>query len=320
VDDVHRKPKDDERDAVVARIKRASREGRISDPDRDIRLGNVGTAQSVWELDLIARELDQLEAVAPPVVSPVAAPTPQDTPATAPGPAYPPVPGTASRPPDRPPGKRSGSPAGLVAIVVTVLTLIAVGAVVVVAIRTIQGLTQDAVNEATDRAADPGAEPADSDPGSDPTAAKYGLTKSGINGFLKLYRERFGTNRVVDLTMYEDYAIVNVPKPKSRQESWVYRPASGFSSFGGVRATFPGARPVSTNRLAVPALVRNISRARARLNVEDPTQTYVILRFIPRSERVPSVNIYVGNEFNESGYMATTMAGKVKSTYPFRRQ
>ena len=76
----------------------------------------------------------------------------------------------------------------------------------------------------------------------------------------------------------------------------------------------------STSRLAVPALVRNIARARARLNVEDPTQTYVIVRFIPGSERVPSVNIYVGNKFNESGYLATTLAGKVKSAYPFRRQ
>jgi hypothetical protein len=320
VDDVHRKPKDDERDAVAARIRRASREGRISDPDRDIRLGNVGIAQSMWELDLISRELDQLEAVVPPVVSPVASPTPQDTPGTAPGPAYTPVPGPASRPPDRPPGKRSGSPAGLVAIVVTVLTLIAVGAVVVVAGRTIQGLTSDAFNEATERARDLPTEPDAADPDPGPAGAKYALTAAGIRGFLKAYQERFGTNRVVDLTMYGDYAIVNVPKPKSRQASWVYRDASGFSGFGGVRATFPGARPVSTSRLAVPALVRNIARARARLNVEDPTQTYVIVRFIPGSERVPSVNIYVGNEFNESGYMATTMTGKVKSTYPFRRQ
>ena len=67
VDDVHRKPKDDERDAVAERIRRASREGRISDPDRDIRLGNVGTAQSMWELDLISRWLDQLDAAMPPV-------------------------------------------------------------------------------------------------------------------------------------------------------------------------------------------------------------------------------------------------------------
>ena len=72
MEDVHRKPKDDERDEVAARIKRAAAAGRISDPDRDIRLGNVRSAQSMWELDLITRELDQLEAVV--------SPAPQDRP------------------------------------------------------------------------------------------------------------------------------------------------------------------------------------------------------------------------------------------------
>ena len=115
-----------------------------------------------------------------------------------------------------------------------------------------------------------------------PPAGKYGTDSNpGIRGFLKAYQERFGTDRVVDLTLYGDYAIVNVPKPKSRQEQRGHRDASGFSGFGDVRATFPGARPVTTSQMAVPALVRNIARARARLNVEDPTQTYVIVRFIP---------------------------------------
>ena len=91
VDDVHRKPKDDERDEVAARIKRAAAEGRISDPDRDIRLGNVRSAQSMWELDLITRELDQNEAVV--------SPAPQDVgPGMPPGPAYTPVAGPASPP------------------------------------------------------------------------------------------------------------------------------------------------------------------------------------------------------------------------------
>ena len=207
-----------------------------------------------------------------------------------------------------------------VALLFAVVALVAVVAVALVGVRMLQGVTEDAFNEATERARDLPTAPGAADPDSGPTGTKYALTAAGIRGFLKAYQERFGTNRVVDLTMYGDYAIVNVPKPKSRQESWVYRDASGFSGFGGVRATFPGARPVTTSRLAVPALVRNIARARARLNVEDPTQTYVIVRFIPRSERVPSVNIYVGNKFNESGYLVTTMAGKVKSTHPFRRQ
>ena len=149
---------------------------------------------------------------------------------------------------------------------------------------------------------------------------KYALTPAGISGFLQAYRKRFGTNRVVDLTLYGDYAIVNVPKAKSRQAGWIYRDASGFTSFGGVRATFPGARPIATSRLAVKPLVRNIARARARLNVEKPSQTYVVVRFIPGASRVPNVNIYVANKFNETGYLATTLAGKVERAYPFRRQ
>ena len=332
VDDVHRKPKDDERDEVAARIKRAAAAGRISDPDRDIRLGNVGSAQSMWELDLITRELDQLEAV----VSPAPQYRPPDTTpgsgqatgqatgqGTTPGPAYTPVTGPASPPvgsqASRPAGKRTGGAAVLSCLVVLVVAVVVVGVVVVVGFRTVQGLTQDAVQEATERSGGgsaPGA--TEADPGA--AGAKYALTTAGIRGFLQAYRKEFGTNRVVDLTLYGDYAIVNVPKAKARQESWIYREVSGFATFGGVRATFPGARPVSTSRLAVPALARNIARARTTLNVEKPTQTYVIVRFVPGSDRVPSVNIYVGNKFNESGYLATTLAGKVQSAYPFRRQ
>jgi hypothetical protein len=324
VDDVHRKPKDDERDEVAARIKRAAAAGRISDPDRDIRLGNVRSAQSMWELDLITRELDQLEAV----VSPAPQYRPPDTTpgpvqGTTTRPAYTPVTGPASPPvgsqASRPAGKRTGGAAVLSCLVVLVVAVVVVGVVVVVGFRTIQGLTQDAVQEATEGS---GGQSAPGAPEADPGAAgaKYALTTAGIRGFLQAYRKEFGTNRVVDLTLYGDYAIVNVPKAKSRQESWIYREVSGFATFGGVRATFPGARPVATSRLAVPALVRNIARARTTLNVEKPTQTYVIVRFVPGATRVPSVNIYVGNKFNESGYLATTLAGKVQSAYPFRRQ
>ncbi len=141
----------------------------------------------------------------------------------------------------------------------------------------------------------------------------------GIRGFLQVYRKRFRTDRVVDLTLYGDYAVVNVPRAKSRQEGWIFREASGFTSFGGVRATFPGARSVATSRVAVPALVRNIDRARATLRVENPKQTYVVVRFVPGADKTPTLNIYVANEFNESGYLATTLAGKVQRAYPFRR-
>ena len=113
--------------------------------------------------------------------------------------------------------------------------------------------------------------------------------------------------------------IVNVPVPgKARQAGWLYRNGT-WTGFGGVRATFPGTQVVDTNRLDIPALARNIARARRTLNVEQPAQAYVIIRFIPQIDQVPSVDIHVTNQFQESGYLATTLDGKVERAYPYTR-
>jgi hypothetical protein len=46
----------------------------------------------------------------------------------------------------------------------------------------------------------------------------YALTAQCIRGFLQTYRKRFGTNEVVELTLYGDHAILNVPVTgKARQ-------------------------------------------------------------------------------------------------------
>ena len=163
--------------------------------------------------------------------------------------------------------------------------------------------------------------PALPDPDSGPAGAKYALTPAGIRGFLQAYRERFGTNRVVDLTLYGDYAIVNVPKPKSRQAEL------GLSRRLGVHQLrrCPGHLPRRPAGRHEPAGGHGAGAQHrpgtGTLNVEDPTPDLRDRAVHPgRSERAPSVNIYVGNKFNESGYLATTLAGKVKRAYPFRRQ
>ena len=66
MEDAQRQPRDSDRDDLVARITQAAAQGRIGQADRDIRLGNVGSATSLAELDLIRRELDQLDAALPP--------------------------------------------------------------------------------------------------------------------------------------------------------------------------------------------------------------------------------------------------------------
>jgi hypothetical protein len=307
VDDLHDPPSDSERNDLEARVRAAADAGRISAADRDIRLGNVRSAQSRTELDLMRRDLDQLDAS----VAPTAPAAPYSTfdPAEAgKGPTV----------------EVSGSPrAALTVVAVVVAVLGVVAAIVAVAAHHVTSSTAPStLPPAQSSTADPvdtETSPPSSASSTGPGATTYSLSAAGIRSFLATYQKKFGTSRVVDLVMYPTYAVVDVPVAggRGRQQGWVYRQGAGWTGFGGVRAVFPGSSTVDTRQLDVDALVRNIRRARATLKVEQPTQSYVILRFVPQFDPVPSVDIHVANSFNESGYLATRLDGTVERAYPF---
>ena len=294
MDEPNRPVRDGDRKPVRDRIKRAVAEGRIGSADGDIRLRNVDSAQSMGELGMIARDLDQLEAtIAPHPVGPVVP--------TATIPAAP----------------TSRGRGVVVAAVIAVVVLVGLGAVGLFAIRS-GGSTYTGSTEVLGEAS-PIAEPtvSASPKPSPPAAPAYSLSAAGIRTFLQTYRERFGTTRAIAATFYGDYVVVQVPAGGKRHSGWVYRPASGFSDFGGVSANFPGSAAVDLARLDVAALMKNVVRAKRVLRVEDANQTYVNIDYRPQFDPVPNVNIYLSNKFNESGYLATTLGGKVERTYPF---
>ena len=304
VADVQDPPSDSERNELEARVRAAADAGRISAADRDIRLGNVRSAQSNTELDLMRRDLDQLDAA----MAPTAPATPYSTfdPADAhKGPTV----------------EVSGNPrAVLVAVAVVAVVLGVVAAVVaVISHRVSSSASPPVLPPAQSSTADPATSSPSSNPNTGPGVPAYSLSAAGIRSFLGTYQKKFGTSRVVDLVMYPTYAVVDVPVAggRGRQQGWLYRQGSGWTGFGGVRAVFPGSSTVDTRQLDVDALVRNIRRARATLHVEQPSQNYVIVRFIPQVDAVPSVDIHVANRFNESGYLATRLDGTVERAYPF---
>ncbi|MET0837859.1 MAG: DUF1707 domain-containing protein [Marmoricola sp.] len=313
MDDPQRPPEDRDRDAIAARINRVHSEGRITAADRDIRLRNAQSAQTMAELDLMSRDLDQLEQVLAPAGA-APAPVPQ---AEQPYGVFNPKSGGGL-------GGGGGS-AQRVAIVIGVIVAIAlVGGVAIAYVgnRIVDSTKGDSpAAPAAPEPGDPGdpAAPADADPEDPPAGPAYALTAQGIRSFLAAYRQKFGTSQVVDLTFYGDYVIVNVPvHGRARQEGWLYRQGK-WQGFGGIRATFPGSAVIETNRLDIEKLMRNVTLARRTLNVEAPAQTYVILRFIPRIDEVPSVDIHVTNQYQESGYLATTLDGRVQRAYPYDR-
>ncbi|RNL66090.1 DUF1707 domain-containing protein [Nocardioides marmoriginsengisoli] len=321
MDDAQRQPRDGDRGRVRDQIKRAVDSGRITRADGDIRLTNVASAQSMAELGLITRDLDQLEAVLQPG-TPVSAAPPEQGWAT-------PTVSTAAT-------AAAGGVRRTLPLLIGVLVIALVGAAAAALVvfsgsasetgsdsGSSDGLSTTLPFTASPEAETP-EEPIDEPDSEEPDAeepdepgADYELSAEGIRGFLATYRAKFSTTKVVDLTMYDDYVIVKVPVPgKARNTGWVYRDGT-FSDFGGVSANFPGSAVIDTRKLDVPALMKNIAKARRTLNVEDYTTTYVSLSYRPDFDQAPNVNIYVSNEFRESGYLATELDGKVDRAYPF---
>lgn len=293
-----------DRDAFIARINRAADAGLIGSVDRDIRITNVKHAQSETELQLIARDLDQLEGslrpaeswVGPPSTAPVPAAQPAGA-ATVTSPATSPAAGSTA-------GKVAGI-IGCVVVVVVAVTFLVIGIVAFVAIR---GATSS--SSGGDSAVSGDVEVAE------PLVPPYGLDEQGINDFLTTYRDRFDTSQVVELVMYDDYAVVQVPvEGKARSAGWLYRDGK-WEDFGGVRASFPGSQPVDTARLDAAALAGNVERARTALGVEEASTTYVVVHDYSVDEP-PQVLVYASNEYNESGYLLTRLRGAVVREYPF---
>ena len=285
MDDQHRQPSEGDRNALRDRIKRAAADGRISQADADIRLGNVGNAQSMMELGLLARELDQVEST---FSSGSAVPT-ASVGAGAPTTTWSPSPDPVS----------AGGSGRLVPLIIlgTVVALVTAGAISLFLV----GSSDDDGNEATGTSQSapelpepqaPGAspvqpeDPGDPDDPGDPGSPEdpgdegepFELDAEGIRSFLAVYKAKFGTTRATDATFYPDYVVVQVPVPgKKRHSGWLYRDGE-WRDFGGVSADFPGTQPIDLAKLDVAALMRNIGKARRTLNVEDINNTYVTMK------------------------------------------
>ncbi len=291
-----------DRDALIARIDRAAEAGLIGEADRNIRVTNVKHAQSDTELELIARDLDQLEGTLQPA-GPWGGP-PSTSPVPVPGA---PEPAVASTTVTTATSRAAvGKVVGVVGCVFAIVVAVVIVTIGIIAFVMIRGATSG--DSATSSA-----EIVDE---AEPAGPAYGLDERGITDFLATYRDRFGTGEAVELVMYDDYVVVQVPvEGEARSAGWIYRDGT-WREFGGVRASFPGSQPVDLSRIDVGALVGNIERARTTLGVEDISTSYVVVHDYSADEP-PQVYVYVSNEYGESGYLATRPGGAVVRAYPF---
>ncbi|MFE7775115.1 serine/threonine-protein kinase [Streptomyces sp. NPDC057445] len=144
---------------------------------------------------------------------------------------------------------------------------------------------------------------------------KHLLTPDGVRTVVKAFQAKTGTTKFVELTVYEEYAIASVPVPGSRAKYDRYTYRNGYASKegpgGSLTSMDEGPIDVSKVKWAVlPALIKKADQV---LGVPKPTMRYVIVRGSV-FESVPTVNVYVSDEYGASGYLAADFDGAVVNT------
>ena len=289
---------------LAERIWRAHELGLINGTERDLRLQNVRHAHSMAELDLMSRDLAQLEAAAAHRTWRQRLTRTHTSPVSGHWDAFDPL--------ARPRTVGAGRTA-LLTMVAVVLLVVGVGVAAFVYMVSSQvGPVEDSRSsgsseafEGTSRELAPG------------VVVDYGLTAAGLYAFMRAHEQKFGTTQVTDLALYDTYAVVRTPIPDSAmQRGWVLR-RHGWTAFGPELDRFPGSRPVDLRRLDVPRLLDNIRLARESLGVADPVDTWMFIRRLPNFAGPGRVDIHVSNADRHQASLETTLDGRVIRRAPF---
>lgn len=276
--------KDADRDRFVELIEAAYVDGQLGAQDRELRVSRALSAETLDELKALTRDLQvPAGAVAPDVVS-----------------------ATPARSRSR---RATGVVVGLVLFVVLVVA--GVTGVVALAMFAVSGESDSATSTGVASA------PAETEiSGEQEVAAPtFEMSPSEVRGFLRAYEEQFGTLEVYEAGFYPSRVGVMVPvrgsRPRVERWSWTgeWRQDTEAS-----RVTGPGGI-VDLGTVDVRRMFANIDTARRTLDVDRGKLTHVLVnRWF---DDQPSVNIYIGNKFNESGYLKTTPSGDVIRAYPY---
>jgi hypothetical protein len=143
----------------------------------------------------------------------------------------------------------------------------------------------------------------------------FEMTPGDVRAFLRAYEKKFGSLDAWEAAFYPTRVGVQVPVRGSRPrfERWTWD--GQWRQDTDASAVLGPQRVVDLGAVDVRALFDNIARARKSLDVERGNLTHVLAHDWGAG---PSVNIYIGNSFNESGHLRTTPSGEVVRAYPYQ--
>lgn len=271
--------RDADRNRVVELIEAAFVDGQLGAEDRELRVTRALSAATRDELEGLTRDLRV---------------RPDRTGAAAPVPSLP-------RPANK--GPRTGSRTGLAVAAVVVAAVAVLGAVPMAFLSA--GSSEYSSGATVDASV---AAPAVEE------VAPFRMTPADVRRFLRAHEQEFGTLDSFSTVLHPTRVSTQVPVRGSRPraERWSYDGTWRQDSLASA-VVRPGGI-VDLGSIDVRRLFANIARARRTLDVQDGELTQVGVR--TDVDGAPTLNIYIGNAFNESGHLMTTMSGEVLRRFP----
>lgn len=275
--------KDADRERYVDIIEAAYVDGQLGEQDRELRVSRALTAETLDELEGLTRDLQNRPAPAAPVVGPADGSTDA-------------VPRAA---------RVAVGGAAVVVMLVALIVLAMVGVAFMSTGEPEPFITSEVSGEAVPV---PMEESVEAPP-------SFEMTAPEVRRFVRAYEREFGTLEAYDVGFYPARVGVQVPVrgTRPRFERWTWDGEWTQDTQAAAVTGLTGL--VDLGSLQVRPLFANIATARTSLDVERGRLTHVILHRWRGED--PSVNIYIGNTFGESGYLRTTPSGEVVRAYPY---
>ena len=277
--------KDADRDRFVELIEAAYVDGQLGTEDRELRVARALSAETLDELETLTRDLQLPAGYVPP--QPVAKPTVR--------------------------------PQRLVGILVALGALVAVIGVGVGSL--VLFASTDTGTDAEGSTTVVASEQAEAVPeqsageSQEPEVPAFAMTAGEVRAFVRAYERQFGTLDVYEVGFYPTRVGAQVPVRGSRPrfERWAWTGA--WQQDTEASAVIGPDEIIDLGAVDVRRLFANIATAKKTLNVQRGKLTHVLVNHWIGD--VPSVNIYIGNSCNESGYLKTTRSGEVINRFPY---
>lgn len=141
------------------------------------------------------------------------------------------------------------------------------------------------------------------------------LTPAGIRTAIKAFKDKTGSDRFSDFSVYPGYVIADVMVKGSNTKyvSYTYRSGTGFDEgFDNKGTVTDGDQPVKLDGFnwdAVPGLLKT---AKKELKVAKPTSQYLLLR-VPNTYdgTLEGMGIYLSDDYGAGGYVNANTKGTV---------